>query len=163
MKEEQTHRDAWNLYFQLRQQGKSKSEAIATVARHHNVSERAIWRWKKKFNWDERESIRAAEINRKTEEQLNEQLADFKAQYLKLLNDLIFQVMQERDTSVSDALSISSIPDLERVIKLALLIQGESTERVEEDVRYDEYDKELLREVGRKLIKERKKRQDNSK
>jgi len=157
MNEEQIHRDAWNLYFQLRQQGKSKSEAVARVASECGRSESTIWEWKKKFNWDERESVRAAEVNRKTEERLNEQLADFKAQYLKLLNDLIFEVLEKRQSGSGEALGVNSIPDLERVIKLALLIQGESTERVEEDIRYDEYDKELLREIGRRLIEERKK------
>ena len=115
----------------------SKSEAVARVASECGRSESTIWEWKKKFNWDERESVRAAEVNRKTEERLNEQLADFKAQYLKLLNDLIFEVLEKRQSGSGEALRVNSIPDLERVIKLALLIQGESTERVEEDIRYD--------------------------
>ncbi|HPU77719.1 MAG TPA: hypothetical protein PKY84_05415 [Thermosynergistes sp.] len=158
-REQQQHRDAWNTYFQLRQQGLSKSQAVMTVSRKHNVSETTVWRWKKRFRWDERESVRVSEVNRKVEERLNEQLADFKAQYLGLLNDMIFQVIDERESGCESSLQITSVLDLERVMKLALLIQGESTERVEEDVKGD-YDPELIRKIGRKLIQERRKGQD---
>lgn len=157
--EEQEHIDAFNLYFQLRQQGHNKTEAVRRVAAKHSVSETTVWMWKKKFRWDERESVRAAEVNRKVEEHLNEQLADFKAQYLGLLNDMIFQVIEEREVDSEVALQITSITDLERVVKLALLIQGESTERVEEGVKA-EYNPELIRKIGRKLIQERRKGQD---
>ena len=85
----------------------SKSEAVARVASECGRSESTIWEWKKKFNWDERESVRAAEVNRKTEERLNEQLADFKAQYLKLLNDLIFEVLEKRQSGSGEALGVN--------------------------------------------------------
>jgi len=157
--ERQEHIDAFNLYFQLRQQGHSKTEAVSRVAGEYNVSEASVWRWKKRFCWNERESVRASELNRKVEERLNEQLADFKAQYLGLLNDMIFQVIDERESGCESSVKITSVLDLERVMKLALLIQGESTERLEEDVKGD-YDPELIREIGRKLIQERRKGQD---
>ncbi|HIH62087.1 MAG TPA: hypothetical protein HA298_05320 [Methanobacteriales archaeon] len=158
MNEEQIHRDAWNLYFELRQQGKSKSEAVAGAASECGRSESTIWEWKKKFNWDERESIRAATINQKVEERLNEQLVDLKVQYLKLLNDLIFEVLEERRSKSRDAVKIKSIPDLERVINMALLLIGEIGEERTEEKEEAEYDTELLQEIGRKLIEERKKR-----
>ena len=89
---------------------------MARVASECGRSESTIWEWKKKFNWDERESVRAAEVNRKTEERLNEQLADFKAQYLKLLNDLIFEVLEKRQSGSGEALIVYAI-DFKKILQ----------------------------------------------
>lgn len=131
-----------------------------TVSRKYNVSEATVWRWKKAFNWDERESVRAAEVNRKLESELNEQIVDFKAEYLKILNHLIFQAFESDDRNLQNTLKLTSMADLERAIKLALLIMGDSTERTEERVQYDRYPKDILREIAERVIRERQSRQD---
>lgn len=151
MREGQRHRDAFEEYFQLRQQGHTPTEAINSVAIQYGFSERTIWQWKKAFNWDEREAIRAAEIQRGIEEKTNEQIIDNKARYLAKLNKLIF------DSDVK----IQSVSELIGAIKTASELQGQ-TERFEGEIKVD-YDPKLIRRLGRKLIQERKKRQDNRK
>jgi len=159
MREEQKHREAFEHYFTLRQTGHNITEAVQQVANKFGYNETTIWKWKKRFRWDEKESIRAAEVDRKVSERMNEKLVDFKVNYLVLLNDLVSDVIQRRQEKGKYSFTIRTISDLERVIKLSLLLHGEATDKVEEDVRH-EYDPELIRKIGRKLIQERKKRQN---
>ncbi len=159
MREEQKHREAFEHYFTLRQTGHNITEAVKQVADNFGFSETTIWKWKKRLRWDEKESIRAAEVDRRVSERLNEKLVDFKVNYLILLNDLVNDVIQKREEKGKSSFTIRSVSDLERIIKLSLLLHGEATDRVEEDIHSD-YDPKLIREIGRRLIRERKKKQN---
>lgn len=145
MQEKQRHRDAYEHYFTLRQQGQTTTQAIVQVAREYNVSETTVWRWKKEFNWDEREAIRGAEIQRGLEEKLNEKIIDNKACYLAKLNKLI----------INANVSIKTVSELVSAIRMASELQGHA-DRMEGELKVD-YDPELIRELGRRLIQERKK------
>ena len=66
MKELQRHMDAFEIYFKKNKRGNDSK------GHHFSQSECALvtslYTWKKEFDWDGREAMRAAEINKKVEE-----------------------------------------------------------------------------------------------
>ena len=121
MKEQQKHRDAFEEYFILRQTGSSVVEAIRAVSNKYNVSEGAIYTWKKNFDWDGRESIRTHDIQTKVTEKTNAALADNKTWYLRIIHDAI------RNAEENGVVNIENIRDYDLMVKQALVIQGDDT------------------------------------
>src|ERR1039458_3335103 len=58
------------------------------VASEYNVANSTIWRWHKKFNWEERAHLRNIEINKQVEKKTNTAIADNKAKYLTFIHKL---------------------------------------------------------------------------
>jgi len=131
MKEERRHIDAFELYFQLRQQGKGVRDAVAIVAKEQNRSESTIYTWKREFDWDSREAVRAAEIRKKVEEEIDESITDAKVKYLTIVNLSLDQYLEDVKEGRRKPIKMTSTMDIERFIKLALLLIGENTERAE--------------------------------
>ena len=95
MEELQIHRNLFEKYLYLLHAGKNKTEAIKEVAKKEGYSESAIWKYKRTFNWDEREIIRSKEINKKTEEKANETIADMKVEFMGNYRIIIRQWMEK--------------------------------------------------------------------
>jgi len=136
MREHQYHKDAFNLYFTLKQDGKSTKEAMITVYKHFNVTRRSAYRWKDTFNWDNREAVRAKNVNRIVEGRLDSTIADNKAKYLSFYHKMLEDLKQDGFN-----VKIKSAGDLEKVIRGAMLLQGESTDIVESKMDVSVHDK----------------------
>lgn len=142
MKENAKHREAFELYFQERESGKSKNDSIRTVKEEFGVAESTVWRWHRNLDWSGREAIRSREVTKKLEQRTNTSIVENKANYLsyyhKLLNKLV-----EQDLPIE----IKNVQDLNLVIKGALLLQGEATENTKTEIEGVEIDLDYLREI----------------
>ena len=58
------HRDAFELYFQLKQSGSTTKASVEQVASKCNFNVTTIWKWKKLFNWDRGGALRVGEIQK---------------------------------------------------------------------------------------------------
>ena len=119
MKEVQKHRDAFNDYFILKQERKTVVEAVRLVADKYNVSEGAVYTWKRNFDWDGKEAIRTHDVQNKVEEKTNQALADNKAWYLRIIHDSI------RKAEENNVVQIENVRDYDLMVKQALTIQGD--------------------------------------
>jgi hypothetical protein len=131
MEEEPIHLDAFETYFKLRQSGKGKTEAAIGTGSEHGRTKSTIFEWKKNFNWDDREAVRSADINREVQQNTNSVIIDNKTSYLIYAHKLLDKILiKDKDGNVTGInLDIKSISDFEKVTKLCLLLQGEDTDR----------------------------------
>ena len=128
MKELQKHLDAFELYFQYKQSGHNITQSIKLLKGKCKVSEKSLYKWKEEFDWDEKETIRSLEINKEVQKKTNSTVANNKAQYLGIYHRLLKKL--EKD---GYPIEISSIHDLNLVIKGSLLVQDEPTEHIKEN------------------------------
>jgi hypothetical protein len=145
MKEQQRHKDAFELYFTFKQNGKSVEETIKLLQSDCNVTRKTLYVWKKEFDWDGREAIRANEIQKEVEQKTNTTIVDNKVQYLSFYHKLL------EDLKTNWNIKIENITDLKKVIDGSLLLQGESTERTETNITpvFDpEIQKKILKDEG---------------
>ena len=133
MKEFQRHHEAFELYFSFIQSKKSKSESIIRVASEYNVANSTMWRWHKEFNWDNRAHLRNIEINKQVEKKTNTTIADNKAKYLTFIHKLLDDWKKKVDKG-EVPVEITSPSDVDKIIKLALLLQDEAGEIIENQV-----------------------------
>jgi hypothetical protein len=123
MKELQRHIDAFEIYFKKKQEGNDTAKAITLASQECNFSETSLYTWKKEFDWDDREAIRAAEINKKVEEKTDSTIIENKTKYLSFYHKLLDKLKKDGFN-----IDIKSPRDLDLVVKGALLLQGEHTE-----------------------------------
>ncbi|MBT9151267.1 MAG: hypothetical protein DDT40_01455 [candidate division WS2 bacterium] len=128
MKEKQRHQDAFEIYFQKKQEGHSVVDTIMTVMSQCNVSEKTVYRWKSFFDWDGREAIRAAEIQKEVEKRSDNSIIENKSRYLSYNHALLNQFQKDFEEG---SVKIKNITDFKNVIQLALLLQGERNEITE--------------------------------
>lgn len=152
--EEAKHREAYDHYLAHIEAGYTKTASVKETARRIGVSEATVWNWKRRFHWDDKQAIDSYEIKETFKERNHEIIIDFKTKYLAFLNDLIDQAIEEFREG-RGVVMIRDVGDLERVIKVALLLQGEATSRTESSVLqvnrekiedYEEYFRELEEE-----------------
>jgi hypothetical protein len=155
MEEEQKHIDAFELYLTEIHNGLSKTEAVTKVASEYNCSVSTVWTWKKEFDWDDKEAVRSVEINKGVEEKTNSTIIDNKSNYLSMIHNIFKKYVDEVKAGKRNPLEINSMNDLEKGIKTALLLQGESTDRTESNttlnanVQFDKNaQKKILEEEG---------------
>lgn len=125
MKELQKHLDAFELYFQSKQAGSTTKASIMQVASKQKYNVTTVWRWKKNFNWDEREVVRASEVNKRVEKRINSSIVDNKVKYLSFYHKLLDDLKNDFD------IRIWNVTDLKKTIDGALVLQDEPVERVE--------------------------------
>ena len=133
MKEFQRHHNAFELYFSFIQSNKTKSESIIRVASEYNVANSTLWRWHKEFNWDERAHLRNIEINKQIEKKTNTIIADNKAKYLTFIHKL-FDDWKKKVDNGEFPVEIKSASDVDKIVKLALLLQDEAGEIIEKQI-----------------------------
>jgi hypothetical protein len=151
VKEEQKHIDAFDIYFHARQAGASKRASIRQVAGKQNFNVTTVWKWKKKFNWDEREAVRSANVNKGVEKKSNLSIVDNKVKYLSFYHKLLDDLKNDFD------IKVENVSDLRRVTDACLVLQGEVTERTEQKGKYDVsiYDRVREREEYYKQLEEK--------
>ena len=93
-------------------------------------TERTVAGWSRAYSWVDRVSQREIEEHKTTANNDNilAQTVDAKTRYRIMMNNLL--AMASRKIA-SGELKIRNIQDLERVVKLDLLLMGESTDRME--------------------------------
>jgi len=123
MKELQRHIDAFEIYFKKKQEGNDTAKAITLASLECGFSETSLYTWKKEFDWDGREAIRAAEINKKVEEKTDSTIIENKTKYLSFYHKLLDKLKKDGFN-----IDIKSPRDLDLVVRGALLLQGEYTE-----------------------------------
>lgn len=130
MKETLKQKEAFELYYSL-----GDKRSLMSVACQCGVSERTVARWSKLFNWQERVEQRDIENARRLEEKTNETVVATKANYRKIIKAAIGRWVKRFQGGEID---VESVWDLERLVKLDLLLMGEPTDRSEHESRVTE-------------------------
>ena len=128
MNEKQKHLDAFELFYRLG--GVGSDENFSKVSGKFQVTERTVWNWYKKFGWKERIHLRNIDVNKKVIEKTNTQLAANKAKYLTYVHKLIDDWKKKVDNG-EIPVEIKSASDVDKIVKLALLLQDEAGEIIE--------------------------------
>lgn len=122
MKETLRHREAFEYYY-----GLGEARSLVSVARQYNVSERTIARWSVEFAWQERIEQRDIENARRLEKKTDTTVVNEKANYRKIIKAAIADFVRRIQ---SGQVAVESVTDLERLVKLDLLLMGETTSEV---------------------------------
>lgn len=145
-KENKLQREAFEIYYHL-----GDNRSLKRVAEKVGRTERAVAGWSRAYNWVDRVKQREIEdaVNAGTE-RLSAQTTDIKVRYRILMNNLIANASKR----IADGtLVIRNIQDLERVVKLDLLLMGEATDRQDStgSTELSKADKERLDEIVKLL------------
>ena len=149
-KENALQREAFEIYYQM-----DDKRSLRAVAEKIGRTERTVAGWSRAFSWVDRVSQRELE-ERKNEDKNNSILAqtvDIKTRYRIMINNLMAQASRK---IARGELAIRNVQDYERIVKLDLLLMGESTERNEttgtNTTELSQADKQRLDEIA-KLLK----------
>lgn len=117
------HRDAFYRYFTYIEAGETHTQAIIKAAEESGITDRTMFRWYKKFNWEEKTLKKQAQIAREMEIKSNKDFAENRLKYLNINHKLL-------DTFVKNdfPVEIESIKDLDIVIKNCLVLQEQPTD-----------------------------------
>ena len=123
-KENNLQREAFELYYAM-----GEVRSLKKVAERVDRTERTVAGWSREFDWVDRVKQREIEDAKNNDKNaLNSQTTDVKTRYRILINNL----MANASRKIADGtLSIRNVQDLERVVKLDLLLMGESVDRQE--------------------------------
>lgn len=128
MKERMKHRDAFEFFYALG--GAPTNKNAAAVAKEFKVTERTFWNWYKKLDWKEKVQLRDIEISKGVEEKTITTLVENKAKYLSYVHKL-FDDLKKKIERGEFPVEIKSVSDLDKAIKLGLLLQDQATEKTE--------------------------------
>lgn len=117
-------------------------------------SVRTLYEWSYRYNWAERIAQWNIEISRDMEEKAIKEIVDEKANYRRIVKVAIGQFVKKMQ---EEKIDIARITDLERLIKLDLLLMGEHNEssKVEEvKTTMNEEDRRVLKEFSKSIERE---------
>ncbi len=134
MKETQNHKDAFEHFYIKLNEGKSVTDSIMSVAEKFKVTERTAWRWHKLLKWEDKIAVRDVDIQDVLETKTNTTIVDNKAKYLGIVHFSLNKYVEEVNNKTRQPIEIESSKDLERLLKIALLIQNQPTEIQKSDV-----------------------------
>ena len=121
-KENSLQKEAFEIYYHL-----GDKRSLKAVAEKIERTERTVAGWSRAFNWVDRVKQREIEDARNMGgNALNAQTTDVKTRYRILMNNLIAKASVK---IANGELAIRNVQDLERVVKLDLLLMGEATDR----------------------------------
>ena len=126
MKETLRHQEAFEYYYTL-----GEKRSIPQVAQKYAVSTAGVKKWSKAFNWQERIEQRDMENSRRLEKKTNNTIVNEKANYRKIIKASIQTFVEKLRAG---AIEVESIQDVERLVKLDLLLMGEATDRQDEEI-----------------------------
>lgn len=147
-KENGLQREAFEIYYQL-----GDKRSLKAVSKQIGRTERTVAGWSRTFNWVDRVNQREIEEKKRNadNDSILAQTIDAKTRYRIMLNNLL--AMASRKIA-SGELKIRNVQDLERVVKLDLLLMGEATDRQENNTSSTELsqaDKDRLDEIVKLL------------
>lgn len=134
------HIEAFEYYYAL-----GNDRTLAKVAKYLKKNQRTVYNWSRQFGWQARIKERDEEVAKKLVEKNKEAVIDEKVQYRKVIKLAMAKLIKELQ---SEDFKSKGIQDLERLIKLDLLLTGEATEKVELD------NKQSITEEDRQALKE---------
>lgn len=120
-KENNLQKEAFELYYHM-----GDKRSLRAVAEKIERTERTVAGWSRAYNWVDRVKQREIEDARNMGgNALNSQTTDVKTRYRILMNNLIAKASK----SITEGkLAVRNVQDLERVVKLDLLLMGEATD-----------------------------------
>jgi hypothetical protein len=122
MKETLLHSEAFEYYYSL-----GKDRSLVQVAQKFSKSETSVNKWNKAFSWQERIELRDIENSKKLAEKTDSTIVNEKANYRKIIKAAIATFVEKLK---SKEIKVIEVSDLEKLIKLDLLLMGESTEEI---------------------------------
>lgn len=131
MKETRITLDAFELYFTLIDSGMNLSKAIGVLAEKYDRAKSTIWRWYSDLNWDNRYYERMMKVQRRIESQKIKSLAENKQIYLSIIQKIINDFISQGKEKGKLPIKIRTTTDLDKIIKLALLLQESPTSVIE--------------------------------
>lgn len=148
---------AFEYYYSLGDQ-----RSIRKVAEYIGRAERTVQNWSDSFGWRERVAQRDREIAEEIARKNIKDIAESKQNYRKIIKMAVSRFVQsltETDEDGKPKLKIDSIADLERMIKLDLVLMGEVTEisKVQNENKgagLTDADRELVRELAQAIIQD---------
>ena len=143
--EKMIHIEAFEYYYAL-----GNDRTCALVGKKFNKNPRTISQWCSKFNWVERVKMRDIEVSKKLVEKTTNAIIDEKANYRKVIKLAMAKMIKELQ---SEDFKSRGIQDLERLIKLDMLLMGENTEKVEVENKHaiTQEDKEALKTLSNNI------------
>ena len=106
--------------------------SLAKTGEYLGIHVRTITNWSKTDNWQTRIQQRDIENARRMEEKTNEAITDIRADYRKIIKATIADYIKKLKTG---EVSVGTVTDFERLVKLDLLLMGEATEKSSSDVK----------------------------
>lgn len=134
------HTEAFEYYYSL-----GAERTLEKVAKYLKKNNRTISNWNRQFNWQERVKMRDIEVSKKLAEKTTNAIVDEKANYRKVIKLAMGRLIKELQ---DEDFKSKGIQDLERLIKLDMLLMGENTEKVELD------NKQSISEADRQALKQ---------
>jgi len=122
MKETLLHSEAFEYYYSL-----GKDRSLVQVAQKFSKSETSVNKWNKAFSWQERIELRDIENSKKLAEKTDSTIVNEKANYRKIIKAAIATFVEKLK---SKEIKVIEVSDLEKLIKLDLLLMGESTKEI---------------------------------
>ena len=148
-KENGLQREAFEIYYQL-----GEKRSLKAVAKQISRTERTVAGWSRTFNWVDRVNQREIEEKKRNSDNdsILAQTIDAKTRYRIMLNNLLNMASRK---IASGELKIRNVQDLERVIKMDLLLMGEPTDRQDSNnmnsTELSQADKDRLDEIVKLL------------
>jgi hypothetical protein len=120
MKETLKHKEAFEAYYAM-----GASRNLASLAGVCGVSEKSVKAWSREFDWQVRIEQRDMENAKRIQKATDDTVVAAKARYRKIVQTAIGDFVKNLKEG---EVKVTSIMDLERLIKLDLLLMGEATE-----------------------------------
>lgn len=117
-------REAFETYFSL---GDTRDRNLQKVADKHHVSIQTVRSWRRNFSWETRTLQRDAEVSAQLTKSSVTSVAVAKAAYIDIIDETIEQWKQNLQRG---EIRLDTVDDLQKMVKLRLLLAGENTENV---------------------------------
>lgn len=117
-------REAFETYYSL---GDTRDRLLEKVAEKHHVSVQTVRSWRRNFSWETRTLQRDAEVSAQLQNSSVTSVAVAKAAFIGIVDDTIEQWKQNLSRG---EIRLDTVTDLEKAVKLRLLLSGENTENV---------------------------------
>ena len=121
MQEKLKHTEAFEYYYSL-----GDKRNYQKVADKFQVSHTSIRKWSKNFNWKERIQQRDFQNAKELKKKTDKAIISEKANYRKIIKGAIGQFVKKLQ---SGEIEIKNVQDLEKLVKLDMLLMGEDTEK----------------------------------
>lgn len=138
------HMKAFEYYYSL-----GDIRSLSKVAEQFGVTRATVTRWNRKFNWQERIQERDRKVEQLLEEEAIQDAKAAKQQYRAIIQATVRKFVEKLSTG---QIEVKKIEDLERLVKLDLLLMGEATERGE-NYNVNESVKDARKKLAKELYK----------
>lgn len=112
------HKESFEYYYTL-----GDKRSIPKVAQKYSVSVAAVKKWSRAFNWQERVEQRDIENAKRLEKKTDAVIVNEKAKYRAVIKEAFAKF---EENLKKGKVAVETVQDAERLVKLDLLIMGES-------------------------------------